>query len=490
VKTLTGTSIITRLEPYRVHLLVLLGAVGTMLMAFLAVTDRAVLLVGAVGGVAALVFTQRRPEAVLAMWIVVVPFVASAPNATFRRAFWLVHRLLPPLTILLILLAALGVGRNTSTKPLPRLRLTEVLMAGYLLASVLSVLYMNDNTTATLYRVYDRIFIPMCLYLLIVLLRPDEAALRKFVPFLIFATIAQVLLGAISWTVPGLLPSHWVTRAGERTVGSLGSPGEYTVLLTSGILLMAQSYSFRNRANGSGIRQALTRRSILAVILLGFVMVAFTFSRASWLAAALVAFGLLSLNPRVARNAAAGFVLIAILAVTSGVFAGQLDFAAQRLQSEGSTDTALSRLPVMAASVRMFQERPLQGWGFGNFDEVDRDFQTEVAGFFPQKDHVSHNVYLTIAAEQGAIGVVLFLGPLIGAAIITKRAWRSLAPRGFWSRKFVIALWLGLAVHVIVNNFADSQTTVGPGLWWATLGLIVSIGRSHFDIRETHGANS
>ena len=226
------------------------------------------------------------------------------------------------------------------------------------------------------------------------------------------------------------------------------------------------------------------------VIPIALVMVVLTFSRASWLGAVVVALGLLYLNPRLARNAAVGFAALTIVAVASGALAGQLDFASQRLQSERSTDSALSRLPEAVASAHMFQERPLLGWGYGNFDEVDRDFQVEVAGFFPQKDHASHNVYLRIAAEQGTIGIVLFLGPLIGAAIITKRAWRRLVPRGFWSRRLIITLWLALAVHMIVNNFADSQTAVGPGLWWATLGLVVSIGRREVATREALGALS
>jgi O-antigen ligase len=181
--------------------------------------------------------------------------------------------------------------------------------------------------------------------------------------------------------------------------------------------------------------------------------------------------------PRFRRVALIAAAIALIVLSATGFVGEKLEYAQQRLTSDGSDQSALSRLPVAVASLRMLEERPLEGWGYGRFDDFDRDFQVEVGGFFPQKDHVSHNVYLTIAAEQGTIGIFLFLAPLVGAAGITARAWRKLPASGFWSRRLMAALWLTLVAHVIVNNFADAQTAVGPGLWWVTLGLIVSIGR-------------
>jgi O-antigen ligase len=460
--------------------LAIVALVGAALMGFVAVTDRAEILVGATGAVVALVFVKRRPRAVIVLWALLVPVVATAPNDTFRKAFWVGHRLLPVLALGVVILGMKATGRSDDSPEPRRTGLIEWLMAGYFIATVLSVLYTRSDTLPAMYQVYDKILIPMVLFLLIVLVAPSEETVRRFLPVVGIVMLTQVLIGAVSWIAPGMLPGPWARRVGERTVGSFGTPGEYTVVLITGILLLAHVTAFPDRTTRR-LRGSVAgdRRRALVLILLAFVMVAFTFSRARWAAAAIVMVGIFVLHRRVGRVALVAFIAVVLLAASTGVIESQLDFAEQRFQSEGSTESALSRLPVAVAAVRMFQERPIEGWGYGNFDRYDRDFQTEVAGYFPQNDHVSHNVYLTIIAEQGLVGIALYLGPLIGAAVLTRRSWAQLPRTGFWSRKLVVALWLALAAHVSVNNFADSQYVVGPSLWWMTIALIVTIGRRY-----------
>ena len=55
-------------------------------------------------------------------------------------------------------------------------------MAGYVLLSYLSIAYTSATPKASAYHLYDAVVIPMCLYLLVRLVAPDEAALRTFVP--------------------------------------------------------------------------------------------------------------------------------------------------------------------------------------------------------------------------------------------------------------------------------------------------------------------
>jgi O-antigen ligase len=90
---------------------------------------------------------------------------------------------------------------------------------------------------------------------------------------------------------------------------------------------------------------------------------------------------------------------------------------------------------------------------------------------YPEKDHASHNLFLSIAAEQGILGIALFLGPTVYWLIRTRSA-----PAGMPSteRKLLASLWLVIAAFVIVNNFSVMKVTFGLGLWWLTLGLIGS----------------
>ena len=121
----------------------------------------------------------------------------------------------------------------------------------------------------------------------------------------------------------------------------------------------------------------------------------------------------------------------------------------------------------------MFEARPVTGFGFGSFDRFDREFQDQVGDLvIPEKDHASHNLYLTLLAEQGLIGFVLFAGPTFWWLAKAPRAVRNLPRAGFRSRRFLVLLWLVIAAHIVVNNFSNMRNTIGLGMWWITLGLI------------------
>jgi O-antigen ligase len=154
----------------------------------------------------------------------------------------------------------------------------------------------------------------------------------------------------------------------------------------------------------------------------------------------------------------------------------QIDFAHDRLVSEQSAESALTRLPVLYASIRMFQSKPLFGWGYEQFDRFDRAFQGRVGNLIsPEKDFGSHNLYLTILAEQGVVGLILFLGPAVYWLLRSKAGSTNIPRTGFVDRKLLGTLWLVLASHFIANNFSRMLIPFGLGMWWVALGFIASM---------------
>ena len=124
----------------------------------------------------------------------------------------------------------------------------------------------------------------------------------------------------------------------------------------------------------------------------------------------------------------------------------------------------------------MFEAKPAFGFGYENFNRYDYQYQKRVGDLvYPQKDHSSHNMYLTILAEQGFVGLALYLGPAFWWLGRTKSRWRSLPRSGLLSRKLVGLLWLSIAGHVIVNNFSRMQVPFGLGVYWLTLGFIAAV---------------
>lgn len=416
--------------------------------------------------VPAFVVLHRRPLLAVGGWMAIAPLVTVTESGAVRRVFWLVHRGLPLGVLTMVVIGSL-IGLRERSKV--RLGWPEILAFGYLGATVVSLLYTGVDIPLSATHIYDRIFVPLVLYLLVRLLEPDEEALRKIVPVVIFVLIAEAFFGVLSWIVPGALPSAWLTHAGSRTTGTLRDPTLYGVtMLGGGLFLLHVALS--------GEWTAVQRRMMFAATATGFVMAVFTYTRSVWLATMVAVVGLVGIYPRFVRTLVAATAIALALALPSGIIQTQIELAQTRFRSEQSEESALSRLPVMLASVRMFEAKPVTGFGYENFDRFDQRFQSRVGDFYiPEKDHASHNVFLTILAEQGAIGITLFIGPFVYWIVRSFRARSSLPTEGLLGIRLLWILWLILLAQGIVYNFFRLQIAFGFGLLWITLGLIASL---------------
>ena len=412
------------------------------------------------------VVLHRYPLAVVTVWLVLTPLVVETSNGHLRKVFWLAHRGLPVLTLVVLLVGAV-IG--TRSRTLPKLGWPEIFMVGYIVATVLSIVYTSQEPAAAVILLFDRVVVPMCLYLIVRLLEPDERDLRWLVPAVVFVLLTQSLIGFLSWTVPGALPSDWLGKLGERTIGSLRTPDVFgTTVLFCGLFLLNGALNARNRGAGRGWA--------VLVLLLTMFMVFMTFSRGNWLAGSLALLGTLFIYRDFAKVLVVVMAPVVILALATGALAGQVRYAQERFLSEQSEESALSRLPVVFAAVRMFEAKPLLGWGYESFDRFDREFQRQVGDLvYPEKDHASHNLYLTTLAEQGIIGFLLFLGPAFYWLVRSVSERLRLPATGLISRKLLGILWIVILAHVVVNNFSRMQVPFGLGMFWLTLGLIASL---------------
>jgi O-antigen ligase len=442
-----------------------LALFGGVVVAFLIASGRWYLAVACLLAVPAYIFIDRYPFAVVSMWIVLAPLVAVTESTSTRKLFWIVHRGLPLATLLLLVFGAL---LGMRARRLPRLGPAELLMAGYVVATLLSIAYTSVTPKASAYHLYDAVVIPMCLYLLVRLVEPDEAALRAFVPAVMFLLVTQAAIGIAAWAAPGALPSEWLGKAGARTTGSLRSPDVYgAVAVFAGLFLLASA------VNERGYVRRLTP---MLLFLLAIFMAFLTYSRASWLAGIFAVVGVACLARGAMAQIAVVLVPLALLLAVSGLLNSQVEFAQTRLESEQSDESALSRLPVAYASIRMFEAKPIFGFGYENFNRFDYQYQQRVGNLvYPSKDHSSHNLYLTILAEQGLVGIVLYLGPAFWWLGRTKSRWRNLPRSGLLSRNLVGFLWFAIGAHFIVNNFSRMHVPFGLGVYWLSLALIAAV---------------
>jgi O-antigen ligase len=336
--------------------------------------------------------------------------------------------------------------------------------------TLVSIPFVSADPMTTFYHFYDRVIIPMCLYLIVRLLAPTQEELRRLLPALFFLCLTQAIFGVIYVTARDLLPAPWLRESGQRATGSLLSPGVYSTTLTFAAMLLLHAALSLKSKNINKFKPLL-----IGVFILAMLAVFFTFSRASWIVGVFVIAGFLYMYPKfMFRIALVATPVVLLLA--GGLLVAQLSYASNRLYSAGSEQSALSRLPVVLASIRMFEAKPVLGWGYGNFDNFDRQFQERVGDLVaPDKDHASHNLYLTILAEQGLIGLLLYLVPAIGLLLLSIKKWSYLPSQGFWGKKLLLIFWLAILSHVVVNNFSNMRVVFGLGIWWMALAFIATI---------------
>lgn len=415
-----------------------------------------------------LIILHRYPYLALLGWLFLGPFLLHTTSNAERQIYWIIHRGLPFLTVVIILVSSkLGIRKRY----LPSLGIPELAMAGYLAFGVLSILLQSGTPQATLYLFYDRVFSPMCLYLIIRLTIPGEQEWRWLLPVLFFLAFSQSVIGILSWVAPSVLPSKWLDKVGERTTGTLINPSIYTTaLFFAGVLLLHGALQ---------MKRGLLRFGFMAVFLLSFFCIFIAFSRASWLAGLVVVMGLVYVYPKYMIKLSTTVLILGLL-FGSIFLPPYIEQARQRLFSDQAKGSALDRLPGFLAAYRMFQEKPLFGWGYGNFDLYDRQFMGRVLDFAnDNKDHASHNWYLSTLAEQGLVGTALFFAPVGWWLLLTLRHWSQFPKRGAWNRKFLILLWLIVLAEVIINNFMNMIIFFGHGLWWIILGLIANVIAGH-----------
>lgn len=342
-------------------------------------------------------------------------------------------------------------------------------MGGYVLLTIVSIAYRSPDVVATYIYMYDHVLVPMSLYLLVRLLAPKEKDLSNLVPTLVFLLLFQSAVGAMEWLAPGLLPGAWNNREG-RASGTLRHPNVFAVALLFAGCYLAH-YGRQIRTGGRG------RVATAWLLGVAVVMAVASMSRASWLAAVAVVVGLFFIYPKLTRRMVAGIVAALVLAVglAGGMSSTLTDNLSARFYSDASAESALSRLPVVLASVRMIQAQPLLGWGYENFDRYDHSFVRSIDGLYvPDKDHASHNFFLTLGAESGLLGLFLYLGPLVWWMTRFRSGKQRLPAAGLRSQKLVPILWLAMVSQVIVYNFSNNRVAFGLGLWWLVIGLIAA----------------
>ncbi|MBA3844319.1 MAG: O-antigen ligase family protein [Actinobacteria bacterium] len=337
------------------------------------------------------------PERVFLGWFLVAPFLqASSRNSSVGHLLSQVLFTLPP--ILFLLWAA--IARRTAV----RASFVDVLPAAYFALAVVSLELTKVGSSASLRGIVTTVgFAAVAYYFAAFGPVSEQFGERLCRVVLITASILGVM-GLIE-EVTGWNLWHntdWRDPT-PRVVATLDNPAVLGIYLSIAIAVSLVVLFWDGPAK-------LRRLAVLTLVVAVPTMV-FTYTRGPFLGLFAVAVPLLLLRKSIrARSvivlAIGGFLLVLFW----GSFAGSSVY--QKRVSDSAT--VQTRVVIQNWSLKLASQKPILGWGYGSFDRV-KNTATDLQGTdLEQKlgtSSTSHDTFLTILVELGAIGLVLFLAP-------------------------------------------------------------------------------
>lgn len=309
----------------------------------------------------------------------------------------------------------------------------EWLLAGSVLLYALQASYSSSLDKA----IEQTVFFYVPFALLFVLLRDIEWSPKRLLAgFAILLGLALVFtaIGFVEYATRSLLLNPRVIASNEleeyfRVNSLFFDPNIYGRFLSVVMLGLAGVLLWERRPR-------TVRLAALALVVLwgGLVLTLSQSSFAGLLCGlfvlAALRFGVARVLPVVVAAVAVG--LIVVLAFPSAL---RLDLG----DAESLDDATSGRYELLRGGVELAQERPVWGWGSGSFaDEyLEHDFGA-------RRDAVSasHTIPLTVAAEQGIVGLAVYLA-LLAAALARLLHGARERPR----QAVVAAAFVALVVH-------------------------------------------
>jgi putative inorganic carbon (HCO3(-)) transporter len=301
--------------------------------------------------------------------------------------------------------------------------------------------------------------------------------------FLVPFAVMLMLLGEVRWT-DRILGGVLIAVAGVALVFAGVAYAEYAtrdLLLSRGDLLQSNQLHLYFRVNSLFYDPNLFGRDLaLTLVALGAYLAWTRGTRPAVLAAVVsgVLLGALALSYSISSFAAlvAGLLVVAALrwswrwALAGGAAVlacglifllvsgtGRTDVGS----AESSSTTTSGRVDLVRGGITLAGDRPVWGWGSGSFGAA---FSRHIER---AKTTVSHTEPVTVAAEQGGIGLVVYLALVVLALIVLfSGASASVAS----------AATAACFAAMVVHSLGYAAFTIDPATW-ALLGLGVALRR-------------
>jgi putative inorganic carbon (hco3(-)) transporter len=301
--------------------------------------------------------------------------------------------------------------------------------------------------------------------------------------FLVPFAVMFVLLSQVSWT-PRLLGGVLAAVAGLGLVLAAVAFWEYAardLLLSRGDLLQSNQLHLYFRVNSLFYDPNVFGRYLaLSLVALGAYLAWAREARAAAIAAAVagVLLGALALSYSITSMAAlvVGLLVVAALrwslrwALAGGAAILVCGAIFLLVSGTGETDlgsakdfdtTTSGRVDLVRGGLELAEDRPVWGWGSGSFGAA---FSRHIER---ARTTVSHSEPITVAAEQGAIGLTVYVALVVLALVVLLSGAGGSAGRAAVAAGFVAML---------VHSLSYAGFAIDPATW-ALLGMGVGLRR-------------
>lgn len=281
---------------------------------------------------------------------------------------------------------------------------------------------------------------------------------------------AFVLVGSVEYLTRSLFWNDQVIRSNEfhtyfRVNSVFWDPNVYGRYLALVIVVAVAALLWVRE------RRAFALLTVLVALL--WLGLAQTFSQSSFIAL-LAGLAVLAAIRWSWRWTLAAVVVGLVGAALVIALAGGKSIDASNLFNRLNVDTS-GRANLVEGGIDLFAERPLQGYGSGSFQDAYRDHREN-------KDvpvSVSHTEPVTVAAEQGLLGLTLYVA-LIVVALWTMTAGIRGSPV-LSGRAAILAAFVALLVHTLsyAGFFEDPIT-------WVLLAIGASLAQAPAAVVREH----
>ncbi len=291
---------------------------------------------------------------------------------------------------------------------------------------------------------------------------------RTVIKVLLFTFVITMLIHGekrIKWMFWTIVLSLGVFYGGKGGVFVFATGGQYMVQGPEGSFIGGNTHLAVAlimvlplvQASGEYAKARWQKLGLEVTFWLTIVAIVFTYSRG-----ALVGLGLVFpfMFMRMRRKLIVAMLLVPAVSIGIALTPGKLFEKAETIKTYEEDESAMQRIQAWGVAKNIALENPLFGAGFALLNApADRwaryaDFE----GRWTTRARAAHSIYFQMLGEHGVVGLLLYLGVLIGTWLSLRRT-RQLAltvdSRTAWMASYARAIQVGLLGYMISGAFVS-----------------------------------